>query len=68
MAEAAGVGPDRLPFVLLGFGLDGAVGTFAGGGLTDRFPGTSLVLSCLLGGRRPTASPGSRCRSQPPPA
>ena len=38
IAETAGVGPDRLPLVLLGFGLVGAVGTFAGGRLTDRFP------------------------------
>ena len=52
MAEAAGVGPDRLPFVLLGFGLVGAVGTFAGGGLTDRFPGASLVRQLPAGGRR----------------
>jgi DHA1 family inner membrane transport protein len=48
MAEAAGIGPDRLPLVLLGFGVVGAVGTFGGGRLTDRFPTGSLVASFLL--------------------
>ena len=48
MAETAGIGPDRLPLVLLGFGVIGAVGTFAGGGLTDRAPAASLLASFLL--------------------
>ena len=42
LAETAGVGPDLLPLVLLGFGLVGAVGTFGGGRLTDAFPAASL--------------------------
>lgn len=47
MAETAGIGPDRLPWVLLGFGVVGAAGTFAGGQLTDRFPSASLITSYL---------------------
>lgn len=45
MAEAAGVGSGPLPLVLLGFGIVGAVGTFAGGRLTDRFPTACLLAS-----------------------
>jgi predicted MFS family arabinose efflux permease len=48
MAETAGIGPDRLPLVLLGLGLLGAVGTFGGGRLTDGFPAASLLASFLL--------------------
>ena len=47
LAETAGVGPDLLPLVLLGFGLVGAVGTFGGGRLTDAFPAASLGVSYL---------------------
>lgn len=46
--ETAGIGPDVLPLVLLGFGVVGAVATFAGGRLTDAAPSASLVASCLL--------------------
>jgi DHA1 family inner membrane transport protein len=48
LAETAGIGPDVLPLVLLGFGLVGAVGTFGGGRLTDAAPGPSLIGSCLV--------------------
>jgi DHA1 family inner membrane transport protein len=48
MAEAAGIGSGALPLVLLGFGIVGAVGTFAGGRLTDRFPTASLLASFLV--------------------
>jgi DHA1 family inner membrane transport protein len=48
MQEAAGIGPDVLPLVLLGFGVVGAAGTFAGGRLTDRFPTGALVASYLV--------------------
>jgi DHA1 family inner membrane transport protein len=48
MAETAGIGPDRLPLVLLGLGLLGAMGTFGGGRLTDGFPAASLLASFLL--------------------
>jgi DHA1 family inner membrane transport protein len=47
LADTAGIGPDLLPLVLLGFGLVGAVGTFSGGRLTDAFPAGSLAASYL---------------------
>ena len=47
LAETAGVGPDLLPLVLLGFGLVGAAGTFGGGRLTDAFPAASLAAGYL---------------------
>ena len=65
MAETAGVGPDRLPLVLLGFGVVGAVGTFAGGRLTDRFPAREPGRELPRCRAPATASPGSRCRARP---
>ncbi len=46
--EVAGVGPDRLPGVLLVIGLTGAVGMFGGGWLTDLNPGRSLIAGYAL--------------------
>jgi MFS transporter, DHA1 family, inner membrane transport protein len=48
LAETAGIGPDVLPLVLLGFGVVGALGTFGGGRLTDAAPSASLLGSCLI--------------------
>jgi len=48
MAETAGIGPDRLPLVLLAFGIVGAIATFAGGRITDRAPVVSLPASYLV--------------------
>lgn len=44
-AEVAGLGDDRLPLVLLGFGLLGTVGIVVGGRYADRFPIASITLS-----------------------
>jgi DHA1 family inner membrane transport protein len=48
LAETAGIGPDVLPLVLLGFGVVGALGTFGGGRLTDAAPSATLFGSCLI--------------------
>jgi DHA1 family inner membrane transport protein len=48
LAETAGVGPERLPLILMGFGIAGAVGMFGGGRLTDRFPTACLAASFPL--------------------
>lgn len=48
LAVTAGIGPDRLPLVLMVFGAAGAVGVFAGGRLTDRFPAAALLVGCAL--------------------
>ena len=51
----AGIGPDRLPGVLLAIGLTGAVGMFGGGWLTDLNPGRSLVAGYALAALAMTA-------------
>lgn len=38
LSEAAGIGPDRLPLVLLGLGAAGTVGVALAGPVTDRWP------------------------------
>lgn len=43
MATVAGIGPDRLPGVLLLLGLAGTLGMLGGGWLADRYPGRSIV-------------------------
>lgn len=46
--EVAGVGEDRLPLVLLGFGALGTFGTVLGGRYADRYPIASITVSFPL--------------------
>jgi DHA1 family inner membrane transport protein len=47
-AEVAGLGDERLPLVLLGFGLLGTVGIVVGGRYADRYPVGSITLAYPL--------------------
>lgn len=44
LGEVAGVGEDRVPLVLLGFGVFGTLGIVAGGRYADRYPVASITL------------------------